>query len=799
MRRLSAAFLVIMGCAAGCTLAVPAVTPTVAPTQQPSDTPFIPASPTLTLTVTTSSTARPVDTSTTVPTSTVTASLTHTRVPTQTPSLTLTPTNSNTPVPSATITPSPTLTPTPTVTPSHTNTSTATATLTPSATDTAVPSATRTFTATSTWTPSATSTFTATDTPSATITPSPSATATATERPSPTPLPLIIPTATDTPTNTPSPVPATATPTASPAPSSTWTLTPSTVPTFTPFPSPTVFATPSPGFVPLGERPELTLTAESLLATAQAITTLSAVASTTPTAAGFPTITPQFVTQPPGTETGLRLTPTPGGTLPPADGAGEVTVTAILPSSTPLPTEIALIGNQPQAAPTAGLPGFRSYALTTAGGSVVGTLFEPPGGAVSFSINPADGRAARINTQGSIVLAPSIVDGGTRLTRSPFSEFEPQSADDNSARVVQVAWSPDGRYLAFLVDTDSDAATQNDASNDGVWFLSPAVDSATDPTYQLTRDCPPDIGCSLLNAPYERRRSLDFQWNFQSTALLVRTQLVDEGRIGFVVVDAVADPAYSSAQRPVQRYEYASWVPDRNSIIGSGIGPDGFAGVWRINRDDGSVTLIFDGSGGLYPRSAVERTNGRVYMLASTTGPAGAVALYDAASGAPLTAPIGSSAPVRVDWSPTRDAVLVVTLENGVPRYFVAEVNGSLNEISQQVADAIAVEWVTQLPPASAAGADSPAVQAPGLTSFQPGQQIYVVYPGGLFLRSSPSFLTDDNIVAGLYLNDALTVLSGPVEGDGLRWYSVQTANNEIGFVAEGASGVPYLGSIPVT
>ncbi len=785
--------LLVIGLAA-CNFDVPLVTPTLAPTFTPRDTllptasPFLTLTPTLTQTrtytplptETSTETATLIPSNTAVPTHTDTDAPTDTLTPTETFSLTPTETAVPSETNTWTMTPSPTRTPSNTFTPTFTNT--------PTETPTDKPSSTPRPTNTNTHTPTFTNTLVPTDTDTPTPTPSETLTDTPTPLPSPTPLPTIAP--------------------ASITPQPTRTFTPSPTATDTPTstntPQPT--ATFTSGFVPLGERPELTLTAVSLIETANAIAVTVSTPVTTLVPVGQPPtstpFTPQevtldFVTAAPGTQTILIFTPTPGASIEP-EGEGEITATAFVPSTTPLPTDINLIPNVPSSNATAAAPGTRSFALSTAGGSVVGTLFEPPGGAVNFSVNSVNGTIARVDPHGAIYLSPSFAEGGARLENSPFSQFAPESAATNNARVAQVAWSPDGRYLAFLVDTDSDENSQNDSSNDGVWYLAPGVTTSTDPTYQLVRDCPPEAGCALVNPP-ERRRSQYFQWNFQSNALLVAVELVDEGRRGFVIVDTVPDPNYASSPQPAYRYEYASWVPDGSSIIVSGNGPDGVSAVRRIDRASGAETIIFNGAvNGLYVQNAVERTNGQIYMLAASGGP-GAVALYNA-NGTPVTGLIGSSAPVRVEWSPVRDAVLVMTMENGLPRYFVAEVNGNLQEITAQVADALAVEWVTNTPQ-GAVLSEAPVSQPPAqaepaqVSNFAQGQLVRVAFPGGLNVRDAPTLT--GNIIEGLNYNTMITIVDGPIEGDGIQWYLVQTPSNVSGFVAESVDGEYFLSAQP--
>lgn len=733
---------------AACNMSVPQVTPTVRPTLTPSETPFRTATapptltatrtqtPTLTLTDTPPPTA--TESPTSPPSETFTASFTPSQTPTGTPPPTDTPTFTLTPSDTAT----PTLTPTDTNTPTPTPTDTAT--------DTPAPSATRTRTPSATFTPLPT----ATPPPSNTFTPSP--TNTATTPPTPTPLPTLGATATFSPTVTPPP------PTDTPLPSRTFTPTLSA----TPLP-PSLTPTGEGGIVPLGERPELTLVPVTPPTTTPGIP---------------PTLdtTPTLVTAAPGTQVTIQVTPLEALT------------------STPLPTPPTLEVINPTPLPTliTADPSTFSFALSTSNGVLNSSAFSLPGSTTSFARNPVDpNRYATVDTSGLLYLVSDIAGGGrARMTFSPFSDNVPPSARENNANVTQVAWSPDGRLLAFLVDTDSDDFHDNDLQNDGVWYLEPRRETETDPTYQLLRDCPPEPSCSIVDAgdgPF-RWRSLRFEWNAQSSGILVTVQLPDENRQGFIVVDAVPDTNYAQTRQPVYRYDFASWAQDGSGIIASGANGAGQVGVWRINRASGQEEMLFDGSSrGLWVQSAVERPGGQVVMLGSFGGAGGAMALYDT-NGTALTGTIGSAAPARVDWSPDHSAVLLVVPEGGVPRYYVAQVNGQAREITQAVAGALAVEWVRGQPPPSAnpAAAVPPAAPTPTETTFAIGQTVSVVATE-INLRPAPGI--NNEPVGVVNFGAVLTIQEEPVSADGYRWYLVTTDDGRAGYVADAVNGISSI------
>ena len=486
----------------------------------------------------------------------------------------------------------------------------------------------------------------------------------------------------------------------------------------------------------------------------------------------------------PGTQAAVEFTATPGG--PPLP-----TFTPVTQPTTVFEPQLTLNAPLPDGTAIAlDLPEPLAFVLSTVGGGISGGSFDLAGGGQTFAFNPVTGDLAQVDSAGGIVLSSSATGELGRLTRSPFSEFAPESAELNNARVVQVGWSPDGRYLAFLVDTDSDALGDNDSANDGVWYLEPAALVATDPTYQLVRDCPPQAGCDTVlrqDAPYEYR-SLNFAWSPSSGALLVTLDLPEEGRRAFTVVLPRPDAEAASVRPPIARYDYASWANDGQQIIVSGRGPDEQVMLGRANPDGSGLQIALNGSAsGLWLQDAVERPDGTLVALGSPGGPNSPQALYRQ-DGTALTAPISDSAPRRVAWSPDRSAVLIVTaIEGFAPRYFVASVDGMVQEITGAVADALAVEWATTLPDSVPIAP----ITAPTAATLTVGGRAEVVFPEGLNLRAAPSINAEATGL--LELGEDMDVLEGPVSADGLTWWRVRTDINREGWAAEGYGDTVYL------
>lgn len=618
---------------AGCNLAVPDVTPTIAPTRTPSSTPVVSDTPEPT---------RIAQVATSTPSSTPSLTATFFVLPSDT----LTPTVTRTNQPSAT----PSITPTLTLT--STPTSTFTATLTPSETLTNAPSATSSFTPTNT----ATSTPLPTDTP--TIPPS------ETPLPSPTPLPLI---PTDIPTLTP-----TLTPTSTNAPTATSTLTPSNTPR--PLPSAT-----------------RTLSLEELATfTVIAPVGVPPTATTQVEVAVAPTldVTPTFITaEAPIIETPL-VSPIPA----------QVTPQEVLATATAQPT-VALIVTLPgvvTAIPIAPI-GFnppnvenRVFGLSTSGG-VTGGGFSLLNDTVLFERNPVDPNLyVTTDSSGNLYLTGLNGAGAYRPDMSPFSQFVALTRDENNAFVPRAKWSPDGRFLAFIV-------AGKKTGNDGVWFFQPGQF----PPVQLLVDCLPlDVpGCSLVSNPYDpdKWESKSLLWSPNSDAVMVALNLpAENNRGGIVILNATNDSEYRKTRPPVLRYDYGAWSRDGSYILVSGRGPDGHEYVGWLNRDGSFNKLLIDSeASGLWMGFASQANDGSVYALGAPgdrNGPREALHIYDM-SGQAVTGAIGDGFPDRVEWSPDGRAVFVQT--NG--RQYIANINGEVRDISGQVAGARAINWVSTL------------------------------------------------------------------------------------------------------
>ncbi len=458
---------------------------------------------------------------------------------------------------------------------------------------------------------------------------------------------------------------------------------------------------------------------------------------------------------------------------------------------TPLPT----IAPIPQDVPDNPLT--RAFALNAEGGAITGSGFLLPFSTTTFARNPVDpARMAVVDDRGLLYLFSGglTVDQGVRVRVSPFLDFEPSSAAENQVRVVQIGWSPDGAWLAFLVDAEAD-------DRDGIWLLSNPQLNSISSARQVFRECPPPMqGACTVNfkgGEPSRYNSQHFEWNNSSGALLITLSLPDEGgRRAFTVVGVNNDPTQIM---PIYRYGSASWSWDGTRVLVSGLGQDGRVALRWLDPVSGTETMILDGSArGLWLQDAVERPNGQIVALGSSGGAGSAMSIYDA-SGTPLTAPIGTTAPERVAWSPDHSAALVVVNDGVTRTYYVAEVSGTIREITASIAGALAVEWIGGVPAIPAAGASAAPTLTPAVASqygLRVNSAAQVIAPAGVNLRAEPS--RDGAVLQLLNAFEWVLLIGGPVEADGMIWWQVQSAASQIGWAAESAGGVQLLSANPL-
>lgn len=732
--------------AAACNLGPIDATPTVAPTNTPPLETRVAIEPTRTpiIRFTNTPTITPFATITPLPTETSTSTPTGTQTPTLTPSTTPSPTNTATRIPTTTPTATftPSVTPTGTQTPSATPSNTATATVTPS--------------------PTTTPSLTPSNTPTLTTTPSP------TLPPTVTPIP-IVDTDTPTPTNTPLP---TITPSATP------TLTPSS--TFTPVPQPT--RTPA-----ATETPDLTATRNAIILQTRAAPTFTPIPLSTATHTLIPPtldVTPTFVTALP---TDIGIIPTP--VTPPTIVFSTPEIVENAPTATATPFDFPTPFPQNQIPPTVVLqsrptlppvPVFNNantgaYTFNVGPGGFVFNGLTIQGSVGLFAANPAGfGSYARTDFNGYLTFAP--IGGGERgLATSPFfAGFTVASPEENKNYVRDLAWSPNGQNLSFLIAPIEGVAGQ-DYQNAGVWYW----DAATNAAYPLLHDCPADFYSSCqsnLGRPANHWRSLTVEWSPDSTRALITVQLPDEGRQAIFIANALPDENAAQNPPPFYRFDNGQWL-DNARILVSGRTEDGgntFIGIYNV-RDHIMESILFDGNGsGIAIADAIQRPNGQILAMGRPGDLNGGLQLYRIENGTaiPLTGPIGSRRPDKIEWAGNyAEAVL----------YFGGQqvsVTATGAVINVNTTGAVRVD-TSSLPGgqiAEGTGAGSPPTGVVAGSRYNAGQQIQ--YIGGIprNMRQQPSITA--GVTDVINPGEFVTVLAGPFVADGYEWWFVSNARN---------------------
>lgn len=729
---------------AACGTGPPQVTPTVAPTSTPNltriaelatRTPIVRLSDTPTLTMT----------------------ILPTLIPSLTPTGTLTPTNTPTATATFTMTASPTVTASPTLT--LTTSLTPTGTLTPTNTPSATPTLTHT--------PTPTATFTIMPSNTPTLTPIPSNTI----PPSPTPLPLI-----DTATAT---IPPTFTPTFTPPPSVTPTLTFTPTNTFTP----TATFTNTPNLVATENAERLQTRAA--ISDTPARSTFTPVRQSSPTSTLIPPTldaTPTFVTATansgiiPTLEIEISVTLPPpvqiDFNVPPATSTTPPLTPSPFPQEQIPPTvQVQSRENIVVDAPVFSNSSTNALIFNVGSGNFVFNGEALSGDVRLFVVNPADPSSyAKTDNTGFLIFRPIGGGEGTVVT-SPFTTgFTVNSAETNKNYISDLAWSPDGQRLAFIIQP----AAGTDNVNAGVWFW----DAGSNNSYVLLHDCPHDgyNSCALTNHPTSHWQSMDVEWSPNSNNVIITAWLPDEGRQAIFI--APMNFASSRPQAPLfERWENGQWLND-SQILVSGRAPDGRSLIAIYNTIINGIEVdIFDASAnGLYIFDAVQRSDRQIFALGREEGSAGALRLYRITNGVatPLSGYIGEQMPQRVQWSANySEAVLIIngqqfTVSTNTGAIWRPAISGSV-----QVGGNVSNSGQLQAPPPSGVVVNS---------RYSAGQQIQYIGDTPRNMRVQPSIAAARIDVVNL--GEFVTILAGPYEADGYEWWQISNARNNRAWIS---------------
>ncbi|TVR24884.1 MAG: hypothetical protein EA396_00350, partial [Anaerolineaceae bacterium] len=374
---------------------------------------------------------------------------------------------------------------------------------------------------------------------------------------------------------------------------------------------------------------------------------------------------------------------------------------------------------------------------------------------------------------------------GDQIPAKPFSPFVAQvsAPEQNDYFVTAVAWSPNGRYVAFVVDGGR-GGHPDPTGEDGVHLL----DTQTGDSRALVRDCPREghPGCILGGGRDFEAHSVDLHWSPDGTRLIVRQHIPDSGRGALLIT-----PLDQSSERqpPTLRFDYGAWTNDGGRIVVSGRSAAHGVIIGTVAPDGDDLRVVLDGSSrGLWLQDAVQRPDGSFVALGRPAAES-AVRIIDG-NGNFLTPPIGDGAPQSVTWNAERSAVTVIVDGRG----YVAYTDGRVVADSAGGDGATIPPFALPTPPDDESAPLLPRGVVEG-SAFQTGQQVQI-NSEILNIRNAPGLeapFAREVLRRGEYAR----ILAGPVRFDGYDWWLVNTGDARQGWIAGEIGGVPTFNAIP--
>ena len=399
----------------------------------------------------------------------------------------------------------------------------------------------------------------------------------------------------------------------------------------------------------------------------------------------------------------------------------------------------------------------RPYSIDGSGHLTGGRLANLPGAPTLVRENPNPAHEVQFAARNSLGSLYFIQRDGQseRLSISPASRYEAQSAETNRAFVGDLRWSVNGEHLAILIHSDLSA-------EDGIWWMRPGISAPE----RLLVDCPRSEhpGCQIIDrsdGPYTWR-TFSMDWSPDGETLLARVKIYEPRAHSALML---LKPGRDYNRLPlILDYEYGSWLADGRLLVsGQGVSePANLAiysaqGLWLSEiRTNNTISLHF----------AAEATDGQIYALGRAEGKLSLYQLADGqakAVGSPLILPW----PEFAHWDWERSA-LDITVEGQVYSLYTQATGNWANPIDE-----------LGLPSGVVLGAD-----------YSPGEQLRVS-SAALNLRNAPSL--DGEIITLLRQSEFVLVLAGPYESGAEVWWKVQDAVGHIGWVAGESEGQKLL------
>ncbi len=515
-----------------------------------------------------------------------------------------------------------------------------------------------------------TATATATGTEIALL-PSETATETPTETPSASPSATLTPSETETPTATPT---GTTLPTSTPTPSETPTLTLTPQPTETATETPTATemetATPAPTNTP-APTPTLDLIVLPSL-TPQPTFTPSATTAITPTIPETPTLAPIITATRAPT---LTLAP------PPATRALPPTLVRTAPR-----TPISIPFASPTPAPIAAIPTFPPF---NGGG-----IYSLPGGSAEFPPVDAGGQAVRdfdVSRDGR----RAIIGPDGRLYIDGIGNYLGDGGKHARQQFLQVRWSPDGRWLAYVVRTPGATGFPSNV-DDGVWVVE-ALPGAR-PQHVMRSFYVENSNDYIV--------ALGVNWGFDSETLLVSVDCRFKTPSLLAINRATAANSAPSGLCGQLNFSGGTWLSGSRYIAATSMLAEsvsiGFVDLDRSKNYAARFTAVADGAAlQLWMQNPVQTPDGRFAFLGK---PSATGRLEGGTAGLSLYVMVPGGTPARVsqplagevisaEWSPSRTALLVqLRTPQGVLTQIVT-LDGSISDQTNRARGAGGAHW----------------------------------------------------------------------------------------------------------
>jgi hypothetical protein len=393
-----------------------------------------------------------------------------------------------------------------------------------------------------------------------------------------------------------------------------------------------------------------------------------------------PTLIPTVYTPPP-TETETPEPPTP--TLIPRS---TVPVIELPPTSTAVRLGPRTGGNSGGS----GNPAIGATPVTLDNGGVF----------IGTTVNIAGSSLQLPGGTGPIPLDFDINDGGHKAVISGTGNMTidgvPYNANGKQVgkRFSLARWSPDGRWLAYVVETpnaESGTLGAGATIDDGLWLLDSASNAPPEFIYRHHYGGAQDTDVRIVT---------DINWAWDNDAMMLTVK--QPRGIGMILVGkGVRANDHNPGLFDLLLYTGGTWLPDSTQGMVTTTTADNRATVMGIlHRDVGQFTPIADGGAlGLYIQSPTQLPDGRYAFLAKPAPPGAAqnsgLALYVMSPGGQ---PAAVSQPLPgvllgATWSPSRSALLVTLGVGSDFQTKVITLDGAITDYTAAARGSASAHW----------------------------------------------------------------------------------------------------------